>query len=109
MASEANPEQQTVEIDAGAANSAGPLTWRDIRGTTRRHADALLTTEAEAAALKALRAATGETDGDMERPPMRQFLIAERVADTPHIPYDRELLLGALFLHDSGLCGPAST
>jgi len=109
MASGANPEEQRVEAGAVAANSARPLTWRDIRGTIRSHADELLSTEAEAAALKALRAATGETDGDMERHTMRQYLIAERIADMRRIPYDRELLLCASFLHDSGLYGPAST
>jgi hypothetical protein len=31
-----------------------------------------------------LRVATGETDGDMERHTMRQYLIAERIADTRH-------------------------
>ena len=81
MASEANPEKQAVEAGAVAANSARPLTWRDIRGAIRRHADELVSTEAEAAALKALRAATGETDGGMERHTMRQYLIAERIAD----------------------------
>ena len=40
---------------------------------------------------------------------MRQYLIAERIADMRRIPYDRELLLCASFLHDSGLYGPAST
>src|SRR5690348_2504352 len=98
MASGAIPEEQ-----------ARPLTWRDIRGTVRRHADELITTEAEAASLEALRAATGEVHGGMERHTMRQYLIAERIADTRGISYDRELLLCACFLHDSGLYGPAST
>jgi hypothetical protein len=35
-----------------------PLTWQDIRGDTRRRADELLCTDAEAAALQALRVAT---------------------------------------------------
>jgi hypothetical protein len=109
MASEANPEKQAVEAGAVAANSARPLTWRDIRGTIRRQAQELVSTEAEAASLEALRIATGETDGDMERHTMRQYLIAERIADMRHIAYDRELLLCASFLHDSGLYGPAST
>jgi len=102
-------EQQTAGAGAVAADAARPLTWRDIRGTVRRHADELLTTDAEVAALEALRTATGETDGDMERHTMRQYLIAERIADTRGIPYDRELLLCASFLHDSGLYGPACT
>ena len=54
-------------------------------------------------------ALTGETHGGMERHTMRQYLIAERIADTRGIAYDRELLLCASFLHDSGLYGPAST
>ena len=91
------------------ASSATPLAWQDVRGTIRRHAEELIATEAEAAALTALRAATGETDGDMERHTMRQYLIAERIADMRRIPYDRELLLCASFLHDSGLYGAAST
>jgi HD domain len=69
----------------------------------------LVSTEAEAASLEALRVATGETDGDMERHTMRQYLIAERLADTGGVAYDRELLLCASFLHDAGLYGPAST
>src|SRR3954451_13574546 len=89
MAIEANPEEQAVEAGVAAANSARPLTWRDIRGTIRRHADELASTEAEAAALKALRAATGETDGGMERHTMRQYLIAERIADMRGIPLTR--------------------
>src|SRR3954452_13113659 len=109
MASGANPEEQTIEAGAVAANSASPLTWRDDRGTNRRPADELIAAEAEAAALTALRAATGETDGDMERHTMRQYLIAERIADMRRIRYDRELLLCASFLHDSGLYGAAST
>src|SRR3954451_21884444 len=109
MASEANPEEQTVEAGAVAASSARPLTWRDIRGPILRHADQLVSAEAEAAALRALRAATGETAGGMERHTMRQHLIAERMADTRGIAYDRELLLCASFLHDSGLYGPASS
>src|SRR5436305_14790995 len=45
----------------------------------------------------------------MERHTMRQYLIAERIADVRGIPYDRELLLCASFLHDSGLYDAAST
>jgi HD domain len=94
---------------AGERERRRPLTWRDVRGDTQRRADELICTEAEAAALQALRAATGETGGGMERHTMRQYLIAERLADTSGISYDRELLLCASFLHDSGLYGPAST
>src|SRR5689334_21178748 len=49
MASGANRDKQTVGSGAVAANTARPLTWRDIRGTIRRHADELVFTEAEAA------------------------------------------------------------
>src|SRR3954453_11481591 len=52
MARGAIPEEQ-----------ARPLTWRDIRGTTRCYADELISTEAEAASLEALRVATGEMHG----------------------------------------------
>jgi len=109
VASGANPEEQTVEARAGSANSAARLTWRDIRGPVRRRADDLIATEAEEASLEALRVATCETDGGMERHTVRQYLIAERIADTRHISYDRELLLCASFLHDAGLYSPAST
>src|SRR4051812_29378455 len=94
---------------AGAPSQGRPLTWRDVRGDTRRHADELICTAAEAAALHALRTATEETDGDMERHTVRQFLIAERLADTGGVAYDRELLLCASFLHNAGLYGPASS
>jgi hypothetical protein len=60
-----------------------------VRGDHRRHADELVCTDAEALALEALRAATGETDGDMERHTVRQYLIAERLADTRGIAYAR--------------------
>ena len=89
----------------GASGQGRPLTWRDVQGGTRRRADELISTEAEAAALHALRTATEETDGDMERHAVRQYLIAERLADTGGVAYDRELLLCASFLHDAGLYG----
>src|SRR5689334_9464912 len=85
------------------------LTWRDVRGDTRRSADELICTESEAVALAALRTATGEVDGDMERHTVRQYLIAERLADNRGIAYDREVLLCASFLHDTGMYDPAST
>src|SRR5881275_305831 len=94
---------------AGAPDERRPLSWRDVRGDTRRRADELVCTESEAVALEALRTATGETDGDMERHTVRQYLIAERLADTRGIAYDREVLLCASFLHDTGLYRPAST
>ena len=99
----------TAPGGTGASGRGRPLTWRDVQGETRRHADELICTEAEAAALHALRTATEETDGDMERHTVRQYLIAERLADTGGVAYDRELLLCASFLHDAGLYGPAST
>jgi HD domain len=94
---------------AGGRGRRGTLTWRDVRGDIRRRADELICIESEAVALEALRSATGETDGDMERHTVRQYLIAERLADTRGIAYDREVLLCASFLHDAGLYGPASS
>jgi HD domain len=66
-------------------------------------ADELVQTPAERASLDALRAASGETDGAMERHCVRQFLIAERLAEDAEQSIDRELLLCAAFLHDTGL------
>src|SRR3954467_8069501 len=108
MASGTNPEQGRLR---GGAGPDGPplLTWRDIDRGTRRYADELIATEAESTALEALRTATSEVHGDMERHTMRQYLIAERIADMRGVAYDRELLLCASFLHDSGLYAPAST
>ena len=108
MASEAGAEP-TVAGRAGGPDDRPPLTWRDVRRDTRRRADELVCTEAEAVALEALRTATGETDGHMERHTVRQYLIAERLADTRGLAYDREVLLCASFLHDAGLYGPASS
>jgi HD domain len=96
-------------VDAAGDPARRPLTWQDVRGDTRRRADELVGTESEAVALEALRTATGEIDGDMERHTVRQYLIAERLADTLGIAYDREVLLCASFLHDAGLYGPASS
>ena len=93
----------------GGPDHRRPLTWRDVRGDTRRHADDLICTESEAVALEALRTATGEVDGDMERHTVRQYLIAERLADDRGIAYDREVLLCASFLHDAGMYDPASS
>jgi hypothetical protein len=101
--------EPTVTGRTGGPESRRPFTWRDVRGGTRRRADELTSTESEAAALAALRTATGEIDGDMERHTVRQYLIAERLADTRGIAFDRELLLCASFLHDAGLYGPASS
>jgi hypothetical protein len=94
---------------ARGSDGPRPLRWQDVRAETRRRADELVCTEAEAVALEALRTATGETDGDVARHTVCQYLIAERVADTRGIGYDREVLLCASFLHDTGLYGPASS
>src|SRR5437660_12205576 len=106
MASEAGAEPQ-VAGRAGGPDDRPPLTWRDVRGDTRRRADELVCTESEAVALEALRTATGEADGDMERHTVCQYLIAERLADTRGIASDREVLRCASFTHDAGLHGPA--
>jgi HD domain len=66
-------------------------------------ADELAHTPAERACLDALRVAAQETDGAMERHCVRQFLIAERLAEDAGQSVDRELLLCAAFLHDTGL------
>ena len=66
-------------------------------------ADELAQTPAERASLDALRAVSGETDGAMERHCVRQFLIAERLAEDAGRDADSELLLCAAFLHDTGL------
>jgi HD domain len=72
-------------------------------------ADELVTTDAERACLDALRAATGDPDGPMERHCVRQFLIAERLGERVADGVDRELLLCAAFLHDAGLYPSVST
>jgi HD domain len=69
-------------------------------------ADDIVTTDAERACLAALRAATGESDGAMERHCVRQFLIAERLGEQERpgaASVDRELLLCAALVHDAGL------
>jgi hypothetical protein len=66
-------------------------------------ADELVETPAERACLDALRSATGESDGTMERHCVRQFLIAQRLAEDGGLDVDRELLLCATFIHDAGL------
>jgi HD domain len=72
-------------------------------------ADDLVTTDAERACLDALRAATREPDGAMERHCVRQFLIAERLGEAVFGEVDRELLLCAALLHDAGLYPGVST
>jgi hypothetical protein len=73
-------------------------------------ADDLAPEGAPAECLAALRRASGEHDGPMERHTVRQFLIAERLAHEAGTRIDRELLLCAAFLHDAGLyaAGPAA-
>jgi HD domain len=69
-------------------------------------ADDIVTTDAERACLGPLRAATGESDGAMERHCVRQFLIAERLGEQERpgaASVDRELLLCAALVHDAGL------
>jgi hypothetical protein len=72
-------------------------------------ADELAETDAERACLGALRSATGEVDGPMERHCVRQFLIAERLGEQAGEEVDRELLLCAAFLHDAGIYPSVST
>jgi hypothetical protein len=69
------------------------------------NADALSVTPAAQAALETLRAAAG-ADGPMERHCLRQFAIAERLAGDRE--FDRELLLRACWLHDTGLYSDSS-
>jgi hypothetical protein len=66
-------------------------------------ADSLVTTDAERAALGALREATGEVDGVMERHCARCFLLCEQLAALHGAELDREVALCAAFLHDIGL------
>jgi len=71
-------------------------------------ADSLAATGAERAALVALRTATGEAGGPMERHSLRVFLIADRLASAKELDVDRELMLVAALLHDIGLYDEAS-
>jgi hypothetical protein len=66
-------------------------------------ADALVQTPVEKAALAALRDATGETDGAMERHCVRCFRLSEMLAAKHNADLDREVMLVAAFLHDVGL------
>lgn len=68
----------------------------------------LVQSEAERAALTALREVTGESDGPMERHSMRCFLLAERMAADRGLMVDHEILLVAGLLHDIGLYEGAS-
>jgi predicted hydrolase (HD superfamily) len=71
-------------------------------------AEDLARTESEAAALAALRDATGEIGGPMERHGLRVSLIADRLATAREGKVDREVLLIAGLLHDVGLYDAAS-
>lgn len=66
-------------------------------------AESLLTTDAETRALRALRDASGEMDGVMERHCVRCFLLCEKLATRHGADLDREVSLVAAFLHDIGL------
>jgi HD domain len=71
-------------------------------------AEDLARTDAETAALAALREAADETGGPMERHGLRVFLIADRLATARELKVDREVLLIAGLLHDVGLYDAAS-
>ena len=71
-------------------------------------AEELARTDSEIAALAALREATGESGGPMERHGLRVFLIADRLATARELIVDREVLLIAGLLHDVGLYDAAS-
>jgi hypothetical protein len=71
-------------------------------------AEDLARTDSETAALAALRDATGEAGGPMERHGIRVFLIADRLATARELKVDREVLLIAGLLHDVGLYDAAS-
>jgi HD superfamily phosphodiesterase len=66
-------------------------------------ADELASTEAERRCLEALREASGDVNGPMERHCVRCFLLAERLAGRRGLEIDRELMLCASLLHDAGL------
>lgn len=68
----------------------------------------LVRSEAELAALTAIREVTGEADGPMERHGMRCFLVSERIAADRGLVVDHEVLLVAGLLHDIGLYDGAS-
>ena len=98
--------QAQWQVGQEGRTAVGRSHGRTCGRDTRRRADELVSTESEAAALQALRTATGEVDGDMERHTVRQYLIAERLADSRGIAYDREVLLCASFLHDAVCTAP---
>ena len=67
------------------------------------HGDTLVDTAAEIESLTALREATGEVDGVMERHTLRCFLLCRLLADKHNADLDREVMLCASILHDIGL------
>ena len=71
-------------------------------------ADEAIETAAERAALAAVRKATGESGGPMERHGLRVFLIAAELASRRGLDVDREVLVVAGLLHDLGLYELAS-
>ena len=66
-------------------------------------AETLVSTPAEVRALAALRGATGEVDGVMERHCLRCFELCRRIAAKRGAELDLEVLLCAAILHDIGL------
>ncbi len=66
-------------------------------------ADSLVSTPAEMRSLSALRDASGESDGVMERHCLRCFELSIRIAAKRGAEVDREVLLCAAILHDIGL------
>jgi HD superfamily phosphodiesterase len=65
--------------------------------------DTLVETAAELESLTALREATGEVDGTMERHTLRCFLLCQLLAEKHNADLDREVMLCASILHDIGL------
>ena len=80
-----------------------------ISASAADRADGLVRTPAERDSLLALRDATGERGGTMERHCIRQLLIAERMAADEGIEVDLELLVCVAFIHDAGLFPSVST
>jgi HD domain len=66
-------------------------------------AESLVRTDAERRSLAALRDATRETDGVMERHCARCFLLCEELAAVHNADLDREVALCAALLHDIGV------
>jgi len=66
-------------------------------------AESLASTPAEVRSLAALRAASGEVDGVMERHCLRCFELCKRIAAQKGAELDLEVMLCAAILHDVGL------